>query len=167
MRVLRNAKITADGCPVSTVVIVQDKGMKDIWCLAASSPDIKGAVVKKQYGKRFSCEEMFRDIKDMRYGLGMSWNQIGDPERRDRMFLMAELAHALLTLLGEAGERAGLDRLLRANTRKTRTLSLFKQGLRWYELMPNMPDYRLRSLMRSFEEIVAEHAFSRVVLRTL
>jgi hypothetical protein len=167
LRVIRDAVITTDRTSVNSVVVVQDRGMKDLWCLACSNATAKGSEFKKMYGKCFTCEELFRDMKDMRFGLGMSWNKVGKPERRDRMFLMAAFAHALLTLLGEAGERAGLDRPLKANTRKTRTISLFKQSLRWYELMPNMPDERLKLLVDSFEEVVAEHAIWQSVLGTL
>lgn len=167
MRVLRNASVTAKQCPVATVVCVQDKGMKDAWCIVASDPSLKGSEIKKCYGKRFSCEETFRDIKDIRYGMGMSWYAIGRTDRRDRMFLLAVLAHALLTVLGEAGERAGLDRILKANTSKKRSLSLFRQGARWYELIPNMPEERLILLMRHFTEAMAEHEIYRSMFGVL
>ena len=158
MRRLRRAWVTGDETPVGLFVAVQDKGMKDVWCLAASDPSWSGTEVKRRYGKRFSCEETFRDLKDLRYGLGMKWRRIGKPERRDRMMLVASLAHILLTLLGAAGEAAGLDRLLKANTSKKRTLSLFRQGLRWFELIPNMPAQRLRKLMVEFDRMVRQHA---------
>ena len=38
-RVLRGATVTADRYPVGTVVCVQDKDMKQAWCLATSSTD--------------------------------------------------------------------------------------------------------------------------------
>jgi len=161
MRVLRKASVTARHCPVATVVCLQDKAMKDAWCIVASDPKATGRQLTRHYGKRFSCEEMFRDVKDLRYGMGMSWNRIGDPGRRDRMFLLAALAHGLLTLLGEAGERTGLDRYLKANTRKTRVLSLFRQGLRWYDLLPTMREEHARMIMTSFASVIAEHAVYR------
>jgi hypothetical protein len=99
--------------------------------------------------------------------MGRYWRTIGDPGRRDRMFLIAVLALAVLTLLGEAGERAGLDRILKTNTSKKRTLSLVRQGLRWYDLIPNMPEERLRILMSSLAEVVAEHEVFRGLLGTL
>jgi hypothetical protein len=57
---------------------------------------------------------------------------------------------ALLTLLGSVGESLGMDRLLKANTSKTRTHSLFRQGCMLYELIPNMPELRLIQLMTAF-----------------
>jgi hypothetical protein len=117
---LRDAFVTADCYPVSTVICVHEKGMKDPWCIVSSDPVLTGSETKKFYGKRFTCEETFRDVKDIHFGLGMSWQPIGRPDRRDRMMMMAVLAMALLTMLGEAGERAGLDRLLKTSTRKRR-----------------------------------------------
>ncbi|HEX7480656.1 MAG TPA: hypothetical protein VF331_22840 [Polyangiales bacterium] len=60
------------------------------------------------------------------------------------MIFIAALAHMLLTLLGAAGERCGLDRTLKSNTSKKRQLSLYKQGLHWYMAIPNLPHQRLR-----------------------
>ena len=69
----------------------------------------------------------------------------------------------LLTLLGAASENTGLDRLLKTNTSKKRTHSLFRQGCMWYQLMPNMPAERLRVLMREFGKLVRQQrAFSDV-----
>ena len=69
----------------------------------------------------------------------------------------------LLTLLGAAGEALGYDRHLKANTAKQRTHSLFRQGCMHYDLIPNMPEERLRPLMRRFGEMLLEHrAFSQV-----
>ena len=99
-------------------------------------------------------EEMFRDMKDLPHGMGMSWNKVSTPDRRDRMFLVAALAHGLLTLLGAAGESLGLGRMLKANTVRKRTLSLFRQGLIWYERIPMMPADRLRLLTRRFGEMM-------------
>jgi hypothetical protein len=158
MRVLRGASVTAQRVAVPTVVCVQDTAMKEAWCIAASDPALAGREIKSLYGKRFTIEEMFRDQKDLRFGMGLGWRQVGSTERRDRLLLIAALAQALLTLLGAAGESLGLDRALKTNTSKKRTLSLFRQGLRWYALIPNMPEARLRPLMTRFAEMMREHA---------
>jgi hypothetical protein len=103
----------------------------------------------------------------LRFGLGLSWTSIKSTQRRDRLMLLAVLAHALLTLLGEAGERAGLDRLLKSNTSKKRTMSLFRQGMRWYELIPNMPEERLITLMVAYEEVLKETSLCNVTAGVL
>ena len=80
--------------------------------------------------------------------------RIADPERRDRLLLISAFAMALLTMLGTAGESLGMDRLLKSNTSKKRTHSLFRQGCMLYELIPNMPEHRLLPLMQRFAEML-------------
>ena len=65
--------------------------------------------------------------------------------RGDRL-LVSAFATALLTLLGAVGESLVMDRLLKSNTSKTRTHSLFRQGCMLYDLIPNMPEHRLAPL---------------------
>jgi hypothetical protein len=72
--------------------------------------------------------------------MGLGATPIGEPTRRDRLLLINAFAMVLLTLLGAAGESLGMDRLLKSNTSKTRTHSLFRQGCMLYELIPTMPD---------------------------
>ena len=60
--------------------------------------------------------------------------------------------------LGAAGEALGLDRMLKSNTSKKRTHSLFRQGCMLYELIPTMPEPRLRPLMERFGEIVMQNS---------
>ena len=67
------------------------------------------------YSRRFTIEETFRDQKDPRFGFGMRHTRVASPDRRDRLLLLASLAQALLTLLGAAGERCGLDRVGRGD----------------------------------------------------
>jgi hypothetical protein len=89
------------------------------------------------YGRRFTIEEDFRDTKDPRFGLGLSATRVGRTDHRDRLLLlMAALAQALLTLLGAASEDTGLDRTLKANTVKHRTMSLLNQGWFCYQAIP-------------------------------
>lgn len=152
---LHQAKVTADEFPLETVVVVWDKEMKEPWCLA-SDRRLTGALAVKRYGRRFSIEESFRDIKDGRFGMGLSATHIGDAGRRDRLILIATMAIHLLTLLGAAGESLGMDRMLKVNTVKRRTLSLLRQGRYWYDAIPAMPTERLRPLIKRFGELVAD-----------
>lgn len=161
LRRLPRARITGEEQSVPLVVVVQDPDMKDIWCIASTEQALTGKAIKVHYGKRFSCEEMFRDIKDIRFGLGLSWTHIRDPHRRDAMFLLAVLAFALLVLLGAAGEQLGMDKQLKTTNKPGRQLSLFRQGLRWFELLPWLPEERARPLMTRFGELLAAHAVFR------
>jgi hypothetical protein len=157
-KMLRGVLITADKTSIPAVVLKHQKGMKEPWCLATNRIDINAAGVVKLYSRRFSIEETFRDIKDNHFGMGLSATHIGSPERRDRLLLMAAMAQALLTLLGAAGESCGLDRTLKANTTKTRTMSLYNQGCCWYRAIPNLREERLVPLMTEFGRMLSEHA---------
>jgi hypothetical protein len=158
---LRGARVTRKRAEVPAVVVVHAKNMKEAWCLATTMREHKASEIVKLYGRRFTIEETFRDEKDLRFGLGLSSTHIRDTARRDRLLLLAAIAHALLTLLGAAGEECGMDRMLKVNTVKRRTLSLFRQGTEWWEAIPNMPDERLTLLMTTYDAVVRRHAIFR------
>jgi hypothetical protein len=160
-KMLRDVQITADKTSIPAVVLKHQKGMKEAWCIATNRVDIGAAGVVKLYARRFTIEETFRDIKDNHFGMGLSATHIGDPGRRDRLLLLAAVAQALLTLLGAAGEACGLDRTLKANTVKTRTISLYNQGCHWYRALPNMREERLVPLMTEFGRLLREQAAFR------
>jgi hypothetical protein len=154
-RKLRQARVTAQGRQIGAVVCVHAKGMKEPWCLAASDPEATAAVLMNHYARRWTIEPSFRDTKDLRFGMGLSSTRISEPMRRDRLLLVNAFAMALLTMLGTVGESLGMDRLLKSNTSKTRSHSLFRQGCMLYELIPNMPEHRLAPLVAAFAKAVS------------
>jgi hypothetical protein len=62
----------------------------------------------------------------------------------------------LLTLLGAAGEALDYDRMLETYTAKRRVHSLFRQGCMLYDLIPMMPEVRLRPLMQRFSRMLQQ-----------
>jgi hypothetical protein len=150
--------VTAGRHKVGAVVCVRAKNMKEPWCLAASVGEASAREVMNHYAKRWTIEPNFRDTKDLRFGMGMSALRIADPQRRDRLFLLNAFAIVLLTLLGAAGESLGMDRHLKSNTSKRRTHSLFRQGCLLYDLIPNMPETRLRTLIDRFIEGIRQNS---------
>jgi hypothetical protein len=139
--------------------------MKDPWCLATSKPEATAQEIFRYYAKRWIIEPGFRDTKDIRFGMGLGVLRIADPQRRDRLLLLNAFAITLLTLLGAAGESLGMDKQLRTSTAKRRVHSLFRQGWMLYELIPDMPEIRLRPLMARFSEFIQQsstfaHTFS-------
>ena len=58
--------------PVGVVVCVHDPKMDEPWCLVASEATIPTRVLIRYYGKRWGIEAGFRDIKDMRFGMGLT-----------------------------------------------------------------------------------------------
>ena len=128
-RKLRGAQVTASHAyKVGAVVCVHAKAMKEPWCLAVSNAEASTAMQVNYYAKRWTIEPNFRDTKDLRFGMGLGATRIGEPTRRDRLLLINAFAMVLLTMLGAAGESLGMDRLLKSNTSKIRTHSLFRQG---------------------------------------
>jgi len=160
---LRGARVTRAGRELGAVVCVKAKGMKEAWHLATSHGNKAAAEIVALYGKRFTIEETFRDQKNLRFGMGLSETRIGDPARRDRILLISALAVVLLTLLGAAGEAIGIDKWLKTNTVKTRTISLVRQGLMHYAALPKMKLERLEPLMAKFGEMLrAQRVFQEV-----
>jgi len=155
-RVLRGAEVTAERYRVGTVVCVQEPDMQQSWCLAASSSNASAKQLTGYYGRRWGIECALRDTKDLRFGMGMGTMHLKSPERRDRLWLINAFAVVLLTLLGAAGEALGYDRMLKTNTAKRRVHSLFRQGCMLYDLIPMMPEIRLRPLMQRFSLMLHE-----------
>src|SRR5208283_4507221 len=133
-RMLRDVEITTARCKVKAVVCVQAKDMKEPWCIATSRRDATGREIVNHYAKRWTIEPGFRDAKDLRFGMGMSVLRISDPQRRDRLLL------------------------LKSNTAKRRTHSLFRQGCLLYDLIPNMPEHRLRPLIAKYTELLSQNS---------
>jgi hypothetical protein len=91
------------------VLCVQDKEMKQAWCLAASSTSTTSKALMRLHGQRWGIECRLRGTKDSRFGMGLGSIHVSTPERRDRLWLLNAFAIALLTLLGAAGEALGYD----------------------------------------------------------
>jgi Transposase DDE domain len=160
---LRGARVTKKGRELGAVVCLKAKGMKEAWHLATSYGDKTAAEIVALYSKRFTIEESFRDQKNLRFGMGLSETRISSPERRDRLLLVSAIGIALLTILGAAGEAIGIDKYLKTNTVKHRTLSLLNQGLFHYAALPRMKEERAEALMAKFGELLREHRVFREV----
>lgn len=165
--ILKDVRLTGKRTLVKAIVLVHAKKMKEAWCLVTSLSGRLAAEVVKLYGKRFSIEETFRDQKDLRFGLGLRATHIHNAKRRDRLLLLAAIAHALLSLLGAASEASGLDKTLKVNTSPKRTHSLFRQGTYWYGAIPHMRDDWFKSLMEEFDRIVNEREVFRHVFAAI
>ena len=161
---LRGARITKDRTVVPAVVCIRAAKMKQAWVLVTNRIDLTASEIVKAYGRRFTIEESFRDLKDPRFGFGVSQARISTPERRDRLLFVAALATAMLTVLGAAGDMLGYEKWLKANTSKKRTYSFLRQGLMYHAQIPMMKEGQLRPLLDKFAELMLEHSlFTQVV----
>lgn len=157
IRTLKDIELTTHRQPVARVYCCKKAEMKEAWFLASNRRDLSAANALKLYGKRWGIECSFRDIKDYKFGMGMSDTHIKSTKRRDRLFLFSALAIVLLTLLGKAGDAAGLERTIKANTSKTRTYSFFRQGCIYYQMLPKMKEENAIKLMEKFSYYLSQH----------
>ena len=121
-----HARVTMQRHLVPVVVCVQDKAMQEPWCVVSSRHDLKGVAIKVADGRRFTVEETFRDVKNPRLGLGLTQAVIARHDRRDALFLLAVLAHTLLTVLGKARQELGMG--VDAGSDATRTTVALPPG---------------------------------------
>ncbi len=156
-RTLKDVELTAQRQPVARVFCCKKAGMKDAWFLASNRQDLSATNALKLYSKRWGIECSFRDIKDYKFGMGMADTHVRSPRRRDRLFLFSALAIVLLTLLGKAGDAAGLERTIKANTSKTRSYSFFSQGGIYYQLLPKMKEENAIKLLEKFSYYLSQH----------
>jgi hypothetical protein len=161
---IKQAKITKDEFPVEQVIITKEKNMKDAWYLASNCSDKKTREIINLYSRRWKIEPYFRDIKDQRFGFGLSNTHIKSTERRDRLLLIIAMAYVLFTLLGAAGEQLGFDRKLKVNTVKTRTHSLIRQGMFYYDFFRHFTDEEKDNLLKLFNSLLENHGIWRDIL---
>lgn len=147
---LDDAKLTVQEYPVKKIIICKEPGMKEMWCLACSLPNIATQTVLNLYAKRWSTECSYRDEKDLYFGMGLKKARIKSVERRERLLLISAIVIILLTLLGAASEATGFNKYLKANTVKRRTHSLFAQGRLIFRLLAKLPAYWHEQLKESF-----------------
>jgi hypothetical protein len=152
---LVNPTVTQDHQPVGAVVCIHDKNMKEAWFLATSDADIDTSEVISYYAMRWAIETGFRDTKDIRFGMGLSTVSTDNPERRDKLFLIAAIKTFFLTVLGAASEKVEMDRKLRSNTKHTKRMhSWFTQGCKLVDLIATMREKWLNPLITAFQELL-------------
>lgn len=163
---MKDVCVTEDDCWVGQVVLKHDPAMAEPWCLASSRGDLNATEVTELYGRRFTIEECFRDLKDPRFGFGLREVRIKRTDRRDRLIFIAALTSALVTLLGAASERCGFDKKFssKAQLKRGRVYSLFRQGLHWLRALPNLMQHNARTLLRAFEAVLREHPYASAIL---
>ena len=138
--------------------------MKQAWCIAASNSSAASSTLIGWYAKRWGIEPQFRDTKDLHFGMGLSETSISDPIRRERILLISALSVMILTLFGAVGEKLGMDRYLKANTVKHRTMSLFRQGVHYYGLLRNMTASELQTFFNCFFDLLKQHKMLEEIL---
>lgn len=89
------------------------------WWLATSLTHTVKRVAQ-YYDRRMTVEEMFRDSKGSRFGMQLFWTRFTEPERLDRLFLLAAVAVALWTAAGVLALRSDPTLALPSKSRGAR-----------------------------------------------
>lgn len=107
-------------------------GHREPWLLAVSERlgGYRADQLVACYRKRMQIEEAFRDLKDHRFGMGLSLSQTKQAHRFAILLLIAALAQLALWLVGHATVKAGYHRRYQANTTRHRlALSVIALGM--------------------------------------
>ncbi len=153
-RSLKDVKITGEKIPCNRVVTVRDKGMEKPWLLATSREDLKTRDVIKTYGTRFRIEESFRDLKNERFGLGLSQVKIKVARRRDMLMYLGSVGVYMLSKLGEAVQNVeGMEK--RYFGCKPGQRSRMRLGADALYMLPNMVPKYFEALLEAFGQLVS------------
>jgi hypothetical protein len=103
---------------------------REPWLLASSLTGRNAAKkVERIYSRRMTIEEAFRDLKSLKYGLGLDEGKTKIKKRRDILLLIAMLASLVAWLTGLIGEKMKLQYQFQSNSIKNRrVISLFYLG---------------------------------------
>jgi hypothetical protein len=102
-KVLKDAAYRSDGAVTQHIVIRWPRNLPakrdECWFLMT---DLAGSAHQlcKLYGRRMTCEQLFRDHKSKRNGWSLRDTQISTPERLDRLILVLAIAYILLCGVG-------------------------------------------------------------------
>ena len=124
--------------------------MKEARHLAASDATASASQIVNIYAERWTIEPEFRDAKDLRFGIGLGVL---------RMAVRNAATSALLTALAVLLRRCwapprNLDRPIARTAGETPLPFAVPPGLLLYDIIPNMPEQRLRPLVEKYEEFL-------------
>ena len=109
------------------LVTTWNKGAKQPWYLATNLTEIPQKITRL-YLRRMWIEEMFRDLKNRKWGLGFDGSELATHQREDRRWAVLALAYMFLMAYGAAAEQEGLHRQFSPNTETERVINLARLG---------------------------------------
>ena len=98
------------------------------WYLITNIEDMEARKITAIYEKRWYTETMFRDLKNRKWGMGMDEVRLTTVERTATHFIIVVIAYLLLSAFGAFAETRNFGEQLKANTDKSRALSLAAIG---------------------------------------
>jgi len=109
------------------LVTTWSQAAEEPWYLVTNLERIPQTITRL-YLRRMWIEEMFRDLKSRKWGLGFAESELSSPDREDRRWAVLALAHLFLMAYGAAAEEAGLAGQFIPNTAREREMSLARLG---------------------------------------
>ena len=87
---MEGARVTgAHELPASVVVCVQAADIDEPWCLVVSETKLATRNLLRYDCERCGIEAGPGDLRDMRFGMGLSSMRVAHPERRDPLLLVS------------------------------------------------------------------------------
>jgi hypothetical protein len=155
-RVLAGARYRRDEAVTLNVVIRWKKGLPkkrdEPWFLMT---DLVGNAVQltELYARRMAIEELFRDGKDSRYGLGLGQAQVETAGRLDRLILIVALALILLSGLGRVA-RGRFRPGAWCSSNDPRECSDVTVGRRMWDRINEPPELLVNEIVRATIDVV-------------
>ena len=102
----------------------QARAGREPWLLAASPTlsHLSAQALVALYAQRMQIEEAFRDLKNERFGLGLSASRSTQHQRLAVLLLIGALASFVLRLIGEAAKAKQMQFQFQSNTRRSRAV---------------------------------------------
>jgi len=138
-RGFRNIRLWADGSHSANLVLAHPTGLEveEPWTLISNAEPALDLVWS--YGRRFCCEQLFRDQKSG--VLQLEDSGLRDPQRLDRLLLVVAIAVLAGSLQGYAVSLAGLRRQVDPHWK--RGMSFLRLGLRTLQMLASDATTRL------------------------
>lgn len=122
------------------------KRAREPWVLVSNlAPPYDANDIVTLYTRRMRIEEGFRDLKCVRYGLGLRLQASTTAARLNILLLIGAIATFAIYLCGLYARHQGYTRSYQANTSTAKVLSLFSLGRQWLRRPdhPTVGDWRL------------------------
>jgi len=155
-QVLTDAQYRSDRAVRLNVVIRWKKGLPkkrdEPWFLMT---DLPGNAVRLTdlFARRMAIEELFRDKKDGRYGLGLGQSQVETAKRLDRLILIVALALILLSGLGRVARGQFCPSVWCSST-NPRECSDVTVGRRMWDQVDEPPERLINEIVRATINVV-------------
>lgn len=126
---------------------------REPWLLVSNlPPHWEASAIVKLYARRMRIEEGFRDLKSVRYGLGLRLQASTTVARLNILLLIGAIAVFAIVLCGLCARRQGYTRSYQANTSPGKVLSLFSLGRQWLRRPEHLAVHEWRLAQRALTE---------------